>query len=162
MMNFRHLLFLLCFSCASYAQQFKASVSDLAFIAGTWQVKHEWGDMEEYWGAPIGNSMVSSFRCVKDGKPVFYEFVIIEQEGDVPVMKLRHFNPGSIGWEEKNAPLSYPLVSLERNKAVFEAKDQSVRLIYAVASDKLDVILEEKNKKGELEKIVFNFSLKKQ
>jgi hypothetical protein len=161
-MKFRLLLFLLGFSVAGYAQEFKASVSDLAFMAGTWQVKHEWGDMEEYWGAPMGTSMVSSFRCVKDGKPVFYEFVVIEQEGEIPVMKLRHFNSGSIGWEEKNTPLSYPLVSLKDNKAVFEAKDQSVRLIYAVVSDKLDVVLEEKNKKGEWEKIVFNFLRKKQ
>lgn len=161
-MNVNHLLFLLLFSGVSHAQGFKATLSDLAFMAGQWEVKHAWGDMEEVWEKPMGNSMISTFRCVKDGKAVFYEFVIVEQEGPIPVMKLRHFNPGSIGWEEKNEPLSYPLVSLKDQRAMFEARDQSLRLIYEVDADKLDVILEEKNKKGEWEKVVFNFLRKKE
>ena len=143
------LLLLLLSSGLSHAQELKASVNDLAFMSGTWTVKHEWGDMEEFWGPPMGNCMVSSYRCVKDGKVVFYEFVVIEQAGNIPVMKLRHFNPGSIGWEEKDAPLEYPLISLENNKAVFGAKDQSLRLIYALVSGNLNVVLEEKNKKNE-------------
>jgi len=75
-------------------------------------------------------------------------------------MKLRHFNPGSIGWEEKNAPLEYPLIALKDNRAVFQAKDQSLRLIYAVTAGKMEVILEEKNKKNEWEKMVFSYSRK--
>ncbi|HEV7383012.1 MAG TPA: DUF6265 family protein [Dyadobacter sp.] len=156
-MKLAYLLFCLCLSYCGFTQSFKASVNDLGFMTGTWQVKHEWGDMEEFWGAPIGNSMVSSFRCVKDGKPVFYEFVVIEQEEDVPVMKLRHFNPGSIGWEEKDAPLEYPLISLTDKKAVFEARDKKVRLIYSIIAGKMEVVLEEQNKDGIWDKTVFLF-----
>ncbi|MHA4812545.1 DUF6265 family protein [Flavitalea flava] len=64
--------------------------------------------MEEFWGPPIGNNMICSYRCVKDGKVVFYEFVVIEQKDtlseSVPVMILRHFKPGSISWEDKDKP----------------------------------------------------------
>lgn len=155
------LLLLLLISTNTYAQDFKASINDLAFISGTWTLKHEWGDMEEFWGPPMGNSLISSYRCVKDGKVVFYEFVVIEQIENVPVMKLRHFNPGSIGWEDKNSPLEYPLVSLSKNKAVFEAKDKSLRLIYQLVNENLEVILEEKNKNNEMEKIVFAYKRKK-
>lgn len=148
-------------STNTYAQDFKASINDLAFMSGTWTLKHEWGDMEEFWGPPMGNSLISSYRCVKDGKVVFYEFVVIEQIDNVPVMKLRHFNPGSIGWEDKNSPLEYPLVSLLKNKAVFEAKDKSLRLIYQLVNGNLEVILEEKNKNNEMEKMVFAYKRKK-
>jgi len=159
-MKTKLLLLLLVVSGFSYGQGSKASVRDLAFMSGTWVVKHEWGDMEEFWGPPMGNCMISSYRCVKDGKVVFYEFVVIEQSGNVPVMKLRHFNPGSIGWEEKNTPLDYPLISLEKNKAVFGPGDQSLKLSYALVSGKLEVVLEEKNKKGEWEKTVFLYENK--
>lgn len=155
------LLALLLFSFSTYAQEFKASINDLAFMSGTWTMQHEWGDMEEFWGPPMGNSLISSYRCVKDGKVVFYEFVVIEQVENIPVMKLRHFNPGSIGWEDKNSPLEYPLASLTQNKAVFEAKDKSLRLIYQLKAGNLDVILEEKNKNNEMEQIVFSYKRKK-
>jgi hypothetical protein len=98
-------------------------------------------------GLPMGYSMISSYRCVKDGKVVSYEFVVIEQGENVPLMKLRHFNPGSIGWEDKNSSLEYSLVELGKYKAVFEATDKSLRLIYWLVSKNLEVILEEKIKR---------------
>ncbi|WP_413668030.1 DUF6265 family protein [Mucilaginibacter sp. Mucisp86] len=131
-------------------------------MAGTWTQKLEWGDMEEFWSEPMGDSMISSFRVVKDGRAVFYEFVVIEEQNQVPVFKMRHFNRGSIGWEEKDKPLLFYLVGIEKNKADFELKDKSVHLTYQlVAPDKLDVILAEKDKKGKLKKDVFNYSQKK-
>jgi hypothetical protein len=107
------------------AQLKKASVKDLAFMAGTWTLKHEWGDMEEFWGPPMGDNMVSTFRCVKDGKMVFYEFMAIEQSDSIPVMKLRHFNKGSIGWEDKDKPYLMPVIKLAANEVVtFESLDK--------------------------------------
>ncbi len=88
----------------SHSQTFKAKLQDLSFMSGTWYQHHEWGDMEEFWGKPMGDCMICSYRCVKDGKVLFYEFIVIEQSDSVPVMKLRHFKPGNIGWEEKNNP----------------------------------------------------------
>ena len=78
-------------------------------MTGNWKTTSDWGDMDEVWSSPRGNCMMCTFRCVKDGKIVFYEFIVIEQNPNdsVPVLKLRHFNPGSIGREEKDNPYLY-------------------------------------------------------
>ncbi|OOQ61648.1 DUF6265 family protein [Mucilaginibacter pedocola] len=142
--------------------QLKAAVKDLSFMAGKWTLKHEWGDMEEFWGAPMGDNMASIFRCVKDGKVVFYEFMVIEETDGVPVMKLRHFNKGSIGWEDKDRPYLMPAIKLTKNEVLFESVDKTVRITYRrVSPVKLDCILDEKDKKGVWKKDVFNYSLSK-
>ena len=144
-----------------FSQLKKATVKDLSFMSGPWHQKSDWGDLEEYWSDANGESMVSSFRCVKDGKALFYEFVVIEQEGNIPVMKMRHFNRGSIGWEDKKAPLLFPLTELKEKLAVFTMTDKSVKLSYQRDSDKsLTVILEEKDKAGKPKKEVFYFTKK--
>jgi hypothetical protein len=146
----------------SLAQVTKASVNQLTFRAGIWTQKHEWGDMEEFWGEPMGDSMISSFRVVKDGKAAFYEFVVIEEQNQVPVFTMRHFNRGSISWEEKDKPLVFYLVGIGKNKADFELKDKSVHITYQLISpDKLDVILIERDKKGQLQRDLFNYTRKK-
>lgn len=165
-MNFKYILtaiiIFIFISGNSPAQVAKAKISQLAFMTGTWMQKHAWGDMEEFWGEPMGDSMISSFRVVKDGKVAFYEFVVIEEQNQVPVFKMRHFNRGSIGWEEKDKPLLFYLVNIEKNKADFELKDKSVHITYQlIAPDKLDVILIEKDKEGKLKKDIFNYSRKK-
>ncbi|SDG73017.1 hypothetical protein SAMN05421827_11053 [Pedobacter terrae] len=158
--NFLILAFL-CFSVPAFAQLKKATVKDLAFMSGTWVQKSDWGDLEEFWSEPNGESMMSSFRCVKNGKALFYEFVVIELEEGFPVMKMRHFNRGNVAWEDKEKPLLFPLVTLKGKLAVFEMKDKSVRLSYQlIAKNKLTVVLEEKDKNGQLKKDFFSFNRK--
>lgn len=95
----------------------------------------------------MGNSMMGSFRCVKDGKPLFYEFMLIEQTDSVPVMYLRHFNPRSIAWEDKEKPNVYPLSVLEKNKAVFEQADKKLRLKFVRKDEQhLTITLDEEGR----------------
>ncbi|MBD1387329.1 hypothetical protein IDJ75_18715 [Mucilaginibacter rigui] len=159
------LLFILLISAitgTSSAQLKKASVKDLAFMAGTWTLKHEWGDMEEFWGPPMGDNMVSTFRCVKDGKIVFYEFMAIEQTGNIPVLKLRHFNKGSIGWEDKDKPYLMTAVKIDKDQVVFQSLDKNVIITYKRTGPlKMDCILDEKGKDGKWKKDVFNYTLRK-
>lgn len=145
----------------AHAQTFKANIEDLSFMGGTWFQHHKWGDMEEFWGKPMGNCMVCSYRCVKDNKVLFYEFVVIEQTDSVPVMKLRHFKPGNIGWEEKDQPREYPLINLSKNKAEFAASDKSLFMTYErLDQHNMDIQLKEKNKNGEWENTAFHYILK--
>jgi len=115
-------------------QNFK--IADLAFMTGNWTTTSDWGDMDEVWSSPNGNCMMCTFRCVKDGKIVFYEFIVIEQNvnDSVPVLKLRHFNPGSIGWEDKDKPYLYPLTFLNGQKAIFERPDKKTIITYELLS----------------------------
>src|SRR5262245_28027354 len=98
-------LFALCavllLSVFANAQPPVREIKELEFMAGHWTTTGEWGDMEETWSKPMGNSMMCSYRCVKNGKIVFYEFIVIEQQPTGPVMKLRHFSPGNVAWEDK-------------------------------------------------------------
>jgi hypothetical protein len=144
-----------------FSQNFKARISDLSFMAGRWFVHHEWGDMEENWAEPMGDNMVCSYRCVKNGKIVFYEFIVVEQSDSVPVMKLRHFSPGNVAWEEKDKPYHYPLVQLSSSHAVFERPDKKLRMIFTRRDrDHLTVVLERENKDGKWEKDNFDYALK--
>jgi len=109
----------------------------------------------------MGDNMVSSYRCVKDDKVIFYEFVVIEQTNGSPVMKMRHFNRGNVGWEEKDKPLIYKLIVLTKNKAVFESSDKMLKLTYErLNHQKMNVVLDEKDKKGIWQKEVFSYVLK--
>jgi hypothetical protein len=47
--------------------------------------------------------MTGTFRVVQGDKPVFYEFWILEINDNRPVLKLKHFNAGIVGWEDKNS-----------------------------------------------------------
>ena len=116
--------------------------------------------MEENWSQPLGNSMMCSFRCVKDGKIVFYEFIVIEQGPAGPVMKLRHFSPGNIAWEEKDKPYEYPLMFLEPDRARFERPDKKTALTFhRVSENSLKVILEREDKDGKWVQDEFDYRL---
>ena len=145
----------------SFSQTFKANLKDLDFMAGKWTLKHEWGDMEENWSAPMGNCIMCSYRCVKNDSVLFYEFIVIEQTDSVPVMKLRHFSAGNIAWEDKNSPHDYPLIQMEQNKAVFERPDKKTKMTYERISQKqFTVTLEREGKNGKRVTDVFNYELK--
>ena len=130
-------------------------------MAGKWRTNSAWGDMEENWSEPLGNSMMCSYRCVKDGKVIFYEFIVIEQpDTGPPVMKLRHFSPGNIGWEEKDKPYEYPLMFLEPDRARFERPDKKTALTFhRTARDKMLVVLERQEKDGKWVQDEFHYTL---
>ncbi len=155
-MHIRLLILICLFGISSYslaqtgAVPAKTAIEDLGFIAGKWKTSHAWGEMEENWSAPLGNTMMCSFRCVKDGKLLFYEFITIEQpEEGVPVMYLRHFGPENIAWEEKNQPYKLSLTHLDQNKAVFERSDKKQWITFEKHSVlSMTVILESIGKDG--------------
>ncbi len=145
----------------SQAQQVEAKINQLGFMSGRWVLQHKWGEMEEYWSSPAGDNMMCSFRCVKDGKAVFYEFIVMEQSSKTVTMKMRHFNWGNIAWEEKDKPYILNLVSLTKNKALFQSADKKVKLGYErTAPAKMISWLEEKNAKGNIERENFDYTLK--
>jgi len=148
-------------SCIAFSQgtKQKYKLADLQFMAGQWKTSSDWGDMDEYWSSPNGNCMMCTFRCVKNGNPIFYEFILIEQNetDEAPVMKLRHFSPGSIGWEDKESPYLYPLVSIAGQKAVFERPDKETTLIYERLSENTlkSVLIQVKDGKPKTTEFIF-------
>ncbi|MBX7221883.1 MAG: hypothetical protein K1Y36_18160 [Blastocatellia bacterium] len=144
--------------------QSSKTVQKLHWMAGHWVQKQ--GDMifEEIWSEPEGDSMMCAFRVVKAGKPMLYELCAIEQTPAGPTLRLRHFNSGLIGWEEKDKPLNWPLVKLEPHLAVFECIEHGnkLRLSYhQTAPNRLKAILEKTNPEGKTETEEFTYSRKK-
>lgn len=149
--------FILMASLSIYCQVPEKVIVNLAFMSGNWKTETAWGEMEEHWSPPLGNCMMCAYRCVKDGKVVFYEFIVIEQDS-VPVMKLRHFSSGNIGWEEKDKPYVYPLTFLDPDRARFERPDKKTALtFYRTGPDSMKVILEHQDKDGEWVEDVFDY-----
>jgi len=61
----------------------------------------------------------------------------VELDDNHPVLKLKHFNAGLVGWEEKNTAVMMPLISTAESEAVFAEADGSVSLHYHLAGKKL-------------------------
>ena len=122
------------------------TLADLSFITGLWRADWNGGEGEEHWSAASGDSMIGTFRFVKDGKGRFYELMLIEQMPDGPVLSLKHFNAGLIGWEDKAQVYSFHLVDFGKNVAVFALENKSARLTYrAYPTGELSVLLEHPN-----------------
>ena len=96
-----------------------AGIEGLAWLTGRWLGEGFGGTLEENWNPPMGGTMVATFRLIEDGKPHFYEICLIEPQGNSLVYKVKHFNPGLAGWEEKDEYVTFPLVRLEPNTAWF-------------------------------------------
>ena len=136
----------------------KATLDDLSFIAGLWRADWDGGLGEEHWSVPSGDSMVGTFRFVKNGKGQFYELMLIEHTTDGPVLRLKHFNAGLIGWEDKAQVFSYPLIEYRQGIAVFEREDKKSRLTYSRTKESLSVVLDEPSD-GKPHSEYFNFRL---
>lgn len=98
------------------------SLTELSWIAGEWLGDEGDTRIQEIWSQPDGGAMIGMFRLVQNDQPVFYEFMAIELTDGGPVMKIKHFNPDFVGWEEKQESVVLELKELTSRKAVFEAE----------------------------------------
>jgi catechol 2,3-dioxygenase-like lactoylglutathione lyase family enzyme len=97
-----------------------ATLADMAWLTGRWVGPALGGEAEEIWSPPRAGSMMGMYRLVRDGKPVFYEFqTLVEVRGSL-ILRLKHFNPDLIGWEEKQKTIEFPLVGLQGGIIQFE------------------------------------------
>jgi hypothetical protein len=105
----------------------KASLADVAFMAGHW-VGGDPGEVsEEVWSAPEGDAMMGMWRLVAKGQTRIYELLTLTAEGGGVVLRLRHFNPKLVGREEKDRPVELPLVKKGPREAVFEGLEHNVK-----------------------------------
>ena len=96
-----------------------ATLQDIDWLVGRWAGPGFGGEVEENWNPAMGGTMLGSFRLLKDGKPSFYELLLLAEENNSIVYKVKHFNPDFSAWEEKEDYVSFPLVKLELNTIYF-------------------------------------------
>ena len=72
------------------AQGPKAKVTDLAWMTGSYAND----TLEENWATPKAGSIASLVRGVGDGATNMIELIVVEEEGDSLVLRLKQWNPG--------------------------------------------------------------------
>jgi len=136
------------------------SIGDLAWMSGEWEGKMENGAIEEHWMEPLGDNMTGMFRFVKEGAVRFYEFMSIDQEAMGPALRLKHFNPNLVGWEEKEQAVVLRLVSSRKDQAVFDNGDteRTTRLTYRRTEPDSLMVRLERRRSGKMDTEDFRFA----
>ncbi|MGQ9814194.1 MAG: DUF6265 family protein [Candidatus Roseilinea sp.] len=78
----------------------RATIDDLAWLAGSWYGHAGDDPIDEHWSAPAGGVMIGMFRWLKQGRLCMYEVLAIEPEASGGlVLRLKPFHEGLVAWE---------------------------------------------------------------
>lgn len=121
----------------AFSQKTHPALQPLAFLSGRWTSDSAEGQEEEYWSQVTGSSMLGTFRVLKDGDAVFYEFWVIEVEDGRAIFKMKHFDRGLVGWEEKADVVRLTLSVSDGQDVLFSKSDGSLSLRYQRNGDEL-------------------------
>lgn len=97
-----------------------ATLAAISWLAGRWVGEGLGGESEEIWSPPAGGAMMGTYRLLREGRPVFYEFLLLVEENGSLNLKLKHFHPDLTGWEEKGDFVDFPLVAIEGDDVHFD------------------------------------------
>ena len=134
--------------------------TSLEWMTGIWHGKLGANKIEEHWSRAAGGTLMGMFRWLKGNSIWFYELLVIEPDRDQLVIRIKHFNPGLQGWEEKDQAVSFSLVELDSKKAVFiqQGKPEPVWLIYALEKQDTLITYFEKEDEPVKEEEIFVFT----
>lgn len=114
----------------------KHQLSELAWLTEYWTGEGLGGTCDEVWMPQMDNAMQGIFRYSKDGKVVFTEYMIIEQQLDSNIsLKLKHFGENLVPWEENDKWITFELIKIEGTTAYFNG------LTYSRKKDELTIKL---------------------
>ena len=119
------------------AQASSSAMDQLSFLTGRWISDTPDEYQEESWSPIHSQNITGQFRVLQKGTPVFYEFWSVEMDHNIPVLKLKHFNAGLIGWEDKDKSTRMPLRKAGTNEVLFEEEDGSATVHYQRTGDTL-------------------------
>lgn len=130
----------------------RATISDMAWLAGHWAGEALGGLSEEIWSDPGAGSMMGMYRLIRDGRPVFYELLTIVEENGSLILRLKHFNANLTGWEEKLKTIDFPLVAKTEGAVHFEGMS-----FHPKGNDALTVYLAIHQKDGTVREEAFSY-----
>lgn len=121
------------FSCAySMAHAADGAIEKLAWLSGNWhQVKGAF-EIEEYWMAPKGGTMLAINRSTKSGKTSEFGFLrIVERDGGLIY----------IASPEGREPVEFAAKQIEAGKAVFQNPRNDFPQIISYTAESPDVVI---------------------
>ena len=108
-----------CAAVPAYAQA-PATIDQAAWLAGRWVGEGLGGQVEESWAPAAGGQMIGHFQLVKDGKPAFYEIMLLDAQPGGLRLRVKHFNPDFTAWEDKGDWHSFEPVSVKPDTIDFK------------------------------------------
>lgn len=137
-----------CVALAQTAPPPVATIEDAAWLAGRWVGTGFGGQMEETWAPPVGGQMIGHFRYWRDGQPQFYEIMMMDVvEGQGVRMRVKHFSPDFVGWEDKDGWVEFEPVSASPEVLVFNGlvirRESPNRIVMTIRLRRGDVVEEE-------------------
>ena len=96
------------------------SIEDIAWISGHWKGEAMGGTFEETWNPPMGGAMMGMFKFVNKDDIGFYELLTIVPDGESLILRLKHFDAGLNGWEEKDKSVEFPLQEIKDKEVRFD------------------------------------------
>lgn len=88
-------------------------IEDFEWLVGSWLGEGLGGTVEEIWSPARAGVMVGTFRLIKDDAVVFYEILTLSERDGRIQMRLKHFDPELVGWEEKADYVTFDLEATE-------------------------------------------------
>ena len=96
-----------------------ATISDFGILEGDWTGAGLGGDCDELWLPARDNQMHGIFRMEQDGALIFTEYLSILEDSISYIMKVKHFSPQFVGWEEKDDAAEFRFIKKEKNTLYF-------------------------------------------
>jgi len=93
--------------------------ADLLWISGAWSGQRGEDPIDEYWSQLQGDMLLGMFRWLHAGQLRFSELMSLENEADELVQRIKHFDPGLKGREERDRSLEFVLVQRQEREANF-------------------------------------------
>lgn len=98
----------------------RASLADLAWLAGRWVGEGLGGIAEEVWLPESGGAMLGTFRSLQGGQVGFYEILTLAANTSGQLeLRLKHFHPDLKGWEERDQVQAWALTRVEGEAFAF-------------------------------------------
>ena len=129
-----------------------ASLESIKWLAGHWRGEAFGGITEEVWSAPLGGSMMGSFKLVENNKVKFYELETIQEIDSTLILRLKHFDSDLKGWEEKNETVDFKLVKIIPDKVFFDGFT-----IEKINDNEINMYVNVSDKEGKIEEVKFNY-----
>ncbi|MBX7174504.1 MAG: hypothetical protein K1X72_26255 [Pyrinomonadaceae bacterium] len=132
----------------------KAKIQDMKPLIGTWRGVGLGGTVEEVYSEPLDGTMMGMFRFLDKGKTDFYELIAVLEENGTLIVRLKHFDSGLKGWEEKDKTTDFRFVKKEKNRMYFEGQTFEF-----IGKNKLNIYVAIGQKDGSVKEEVFSYKL---
>lgn len=137
------------------AESAKATVADLAWLAGTWSFERNGRVVTERWTAPAGGIMLGTSQTVAGERTLDYEFVVLRTDKDGRVVY--------VAKPSRQPEATFTLVKLADHEVIFEnsTHDFPQRISYTLKPDGTLLAVIEGTSDGKIRRVEFSYGAEK-